>query len=109
MDHILIAEEFERLKNLNRESTDQGQRHALEIVVLDEFVKVDREEFERDDQVITEHAVVLYLNDVVLVVGVLPLQVLKDAQLYSCLVLVTLFVLNYFDCNNFIGFVVKTL
>ena len=78
----------------------------MEVVVLDELVEVDREELEGDDQVVAEHAVVLDLDYVVLVVGVLLLQVLQDAQLNTRLVLVTLFVLDDFYRDDFIGFVV---
>ena len=81
----------------------------MEVVVLDELVEVDREELEGDDQVIAEHAVVLDLDYVVLVVGVLLLQVLQDAQLNARLVLVTLFVLDDFYRDDFVGFVVQAL
>ena len=106
MDHVLVAEELEGLEDLNRESSYQRQGDALEVVVLDELVEVDREELEGDDQVVAEHAVVLDLDYVVLVVGVLLLQVLQDAQLNARLMLITLFVLYDFYCDDFVGFVV---
>ena len=46
---------------------------------------------------VAEYAVVLDLDDVVLILGVLPLEVLKDTQLDTCLVLVSLLVFDYFD------------
>lgn len=81
----------------------------MEVVVLDELVQVDREEFKRDYQVVSEHAMVLNLNYVVLVFGVLLLQVLKDAQLNTSLVLVSLLVLYYLDCDNLPSLVIQAL
>ena len=49
---------------------------------------------------------VLDLDYVVLVVGVLLLQVLQDAQLNARLVLITLFVLYDFYRDDFVSFVV---
>ena len=91
---------------MNCESSDQRQRHALELVILDELVQIDREQFEGDDQVVAEHTMILDLNYVVLVVWVLFLQVLENVQFNACLVLVTLFVLNDFHGDNFVCFVV---
>ena len=79
MDHVLVTEELEGLEDLDSKTSYQRQGDTLEVVVLDELVEVDREEFEGDDQMIAEHAVVLDLDYVVLVVGVLLLQVLQDA------------------------------
>ena len=78
----------------------------MEVVVLDELVEVDREELEGDYQVVAEHAVVLDLDYVILIVGVLLLKVLQDAQLNARLVLITLFVLDDFYRDDFVGFVV---
>ena len=45
----------------------------MEVVVLNEFVEVDREKFEGDDQMRSEGAVVEDLDDVVRVLRVLVL------------------------------------
>ena len=46
------------------------------MIVLDELVEVDGEQLKGDDQMVSEHTVVLDLNNVVLIVRVLLLQVL---------------------------------
>lgn len=46
MDDVFISQELERLEDLDGEPADQRQRHPLEVVVLDELVQVDGEEFE---------------------------------------------------------------
>ena len=76
VDDVLVSEELERLQDLNGEAAYQRKGDALEVVVLDELVKIDREELERDYQVVAEYAVILDLDDVVLILGVLPLEVL---------------------------------
>jgi len=109
VDDVFLAQELERLKNLNGKAAYERERNALEVVILYELVQVDREELERDDQVVSEHAVVFYLNNVVLVFRVLALQVLQNAQFYTCLVLVPLLVFYNFDRHNFASFMVETL
>lgn len=49
VDDVLVSEELERLQDLNGEAAYQRQGDALEVVVLDELVKIDREELERDN------------------------------------------------------------
>lgn len=100
MDNVLILEELERLKDLDGKAADQRQRNSLEVVVLYELVKVNREELERYDQVVSKEAVVLNLYDIVLVLWVLLLQMLQNSKLYSCLMLVSLFVLDDLDSND---------
>ena len=100
MDNIFVAEELEGLENLNCKSSDQGQRHALEVVILNELIQIDREELKRDDQMVTEHAVVLDLDNVILIIWIVLLQVLQDAKFNTCLMLISLFVLNDLDGDN---------
>ena len=49
VDDVFVSEELERLQDLNGEAAYQRQGDALEVVVLDELVKIDREELERDN------------------------------------------------------------
>ena len=100
MDNIFVAEELEGLENLYCKSSDQGQRHALEVVILNELIQIDREELKRDDQMVTEHAVVLDLDNVILIIWIVLLQVLQDAKFNTCLMLISLFVLNDLDGDN---------
>ena len=81
----------------------------MEVVVFDELVEVDREELERDDKVVPENAVILYLNDVILIFLVLFLEVLEDAKLDTCLMLVSLLIFDNLHGNDFSCFVVQAL
>lgn len=58
---------------------------------------------------LAEEEVVLYSDDIVLVVGVVKVQVLQDPEFDACLILELLFVSYYFDCNFFFCFVVQAL
>ena len=75
MDDVLFAQVLQGLKDLDCESADQAQGYAHEVVSFDEFVQVYTEKFEGEEEVRTEHAVIFYSNDVVLVVGVILTQV----------------------------------
>ena len=109
MDDVFFPEELECLQDLDCEASYQREGHALEVVVLDELVEVDGEEFEGDDQVRAEGAVVQDLDDVVRVVGVLVLQVLQDFEFHSSLVLVPLLVLDDLHRHHLLCLVVQAL
>ena len=79
----------------------------MEVIVLDEFVEVDRKELEGDDQVGSENAMVKDLDDVICVFWILLLEVLQYLELYPCLVLVSLLILDDLDSNHLFGLVVE--
>ena len=58
---------------------------------------------------VSEQAMVFDLNDVVLIFWILFLQVLKDTQLHTRLMLVPFFVFNYLESHNFLSLMVKAL
>ena len=79
----------------------------MEVIVLDEFVEVDRKELEGDDQVGSENAMVKDLDDVICVFWILLLEVLQYLELFPCLVLVSLLILDDLDSNHLFGLVVE--
>lgn len=109
MDNVLLFQKFQRLKDLDGEAADQRERHAHEVVSFDELVQVDAEQFEAQQQVRAECAVVLDADDVVLVLRVLFLQVQHDVQFYLSLMLEFLLVSDDFDCDGLARLVVQTL
>jgi len=58
---------------------------------------------------VPENAMIFDLDDVILILRVLLLEVLEDAKLDTCLVLVSLLVFDDFDGNNLACFVVQAL
>ena len=60
---------------------DQLETESLKLVLLDQFVQVDGQQFEGDAHVIAEDKTVVQVNNVHLVVLVLLLEVLEDLDL----------------------------
>jgi hypothetical protein len=60
MDDVLLSQVLKRLEYLYSEPSDQAERNALEVVVLDKLIQVNGKELERDNKVLPEHHVVLY-------------------------------------------------
>ena len=58
---------------------------------------------------VTEHAVILDLNDVVLIVWVLFLEMLQDAEFNAGLMLIALFVFDNLESDNLASLVIKAL
>lgn len=81
----------------------------MEVVVLDELIEVDGEEFERDDEVLAEYEVVLDHDDVVSIIRVILLEVLEDLQFHSSLVLELFLVPDELHSDQLVGLVVQTL
>lgn len=68
MDDVVVLLELESLQNLYGKPPDEVLRHALEVVVLDEFVEIYAEAFEGNHQVLAEQNEVLDSDNIVLVV-----------------------------------------
>jgi hypothetical protein len=49
VDDLLLFQIFQGLKDLDGEPPDQREGDPHKVVILDELIQVDREEFERDD------------------------------------------------------------
>jgi hypothetical protein len=74
MHNVVLAHVVKRNQDLNREPLNQRQRKALEVVHLDEIVEVYGEQFESDDEMLSEYELVQFLNNVLFVVGVFFVQ-----------------------------------
>ena len=75
MNYVLVSQVLQGLKNLNSKSPYQTESHALEVVVLDEIVKIDGEQLERYHQMLPKNHVVLDSNDIEGVIRVVLPQV----------------------------------
>lgn len=109
MDQVETLLESKRLENLDGKPSDKILSDASEVVLFDELVEIETEEFEGDDEVLSEYQVVEHPDDVVLVLLVVVVQVLQDLQLHACLVLEFLLVPDDFNGHHFVGLVVKAL
>ena len=71
MDDPVVSHDLERGQELDREPADQGRREPDEAVGFDHFVKVDAKEFGHDTEMAAEIEVLIYLDQIVLILGVL--------------------------------------
>ena len=106
MDDVVFSHVVQRYQNLDSKPLYQRQRKALERVHFDKLVKVDREQFKRDDQVLSEHKLVKQLNDVLLVFRVILVQSFDQFDLNQTLLVKSLFVLEDLQGNKLLVFVV---
>mmetsp|Transcript_31626 Transcript_31626/g.70926 ORF Transcript_31626/g.70926 Transcript_31626/m.70926 type:complete len:365 (+) Transcript_31626:913-2007(+) len=99
MDDALLAEEPQGGQELDRETTDEPKRYALEVIVLDEVVEVDRQQLECNAEVIPEIEVITHMHDVAGVFAVLLTQMLEDFYFNKGLVMEPLLVTNHLQCD----------
>lgn len=94
---------------MNGESSNEAQRDSLKVAVLDEFVEVETEQFKCDAEMVSEHNVVFYSHNVVLIIRVIHLQVLQDLHFYLSLVLEFLLVSDDLESDELFVFMIKHL
>lgn len=92
MHDVILAKEVERDEDLNRESLDQAETEAREVVHLYEIVEVDRQELKDDHQVLSKHKLLQLLYNVLLVFWVSLVQRLNQLGLDQALFVESLFV-----------------
>ena len=109
MDNVFITHEFQSLQNLDGESSNQTEWNTLEVISFDELIQIDWKQLESNQQVTPEVAVILYANDVVLVVRVFCLQVLHYVQLHGGLVRIFLLVSDDLDGDGLLRLVIVAL
>mmetsp|Transcript_24009 Transcript_24009/g.42929 ORF Transcript_24009/g.42929 Transcript_24009/m.42929 type:complete len:303 (-) Transcript_24009:952-1860(-) len=100
VDDVLLPKETQRRQELNGETADEPQRDSLEVVVLDEFVKVDAEQFEGDTKVIPKVEVIHHVHDVGGALEVLLPDVLQDLHFHKRLMVESLLVANYLQSHT---------
>ena len=71
MNDTMMTKKRQRPENLNGEATDEGGREPGEAVRLDQFVKVDAEEFSHDTEMTSEGERVDHADDEVFLIRIL--------------------------------------
>ena len=72
--NTMVSHQRERLQHLVRKPPDETGREPMEVVRLDQLVEVDAQELRRNAQMATEVEMLRHLEDVVLLVRILPLS-----------------------------------
>ena len=70
MDHAQILMKLESLEYLNCKASDQVQISTLKMVRFNEFVKVHRQQFKRNNQMSPEDIIIKDAHYVVLIMGI---------------------------------------
>ena len=107
MDQVVVLLVLQRLQNLDGEATDQVLGHALEIVVLDKFVHIDREKLKRDDQMLSKYHIVFDSDHIVLIMWVMLVKIFYNLELHTGLVLELFLISNNFDSYILLGGMVE--
>ena len=104
MDDLLLLHVFQRLQDLDCESSDEIHR---EFMGLAEIIEVDGQELKHNADVLSEDEPILHPYYIVQVLRVIVLEVLEDLDLHSSLVLELLLVLHDFQCYELLVLVIE--
>ena len=92
---------------MDGEPLDQAEGEALEVVHLDEVVKVDAQQLERDAEMLAEGERIEALDDVLLVLRIVLVQCLDEPGLNKTLLKESLLILEDFQGDELFLFVVE--
>ena len=109
MDDSISVEGFQAQENGMGKLSHQRQAKALELVLLDELVQVDAEQFKREADVVSEGEVVQEVDYVVRVFSILFFQVFQDSNLLIGLSVKSPLVANNLQCHMLLCFVIVSL
>jgi hypothetical protein len=82
---------------------------SLKVILLDELVQIDAEQFKDNYKVFSKDEVVQNSDDVVLVLFVIQVEQLEYLQLHARLVLELLLITHKFEGNQLVSLMVETL
>ena len=82
---------------------------SLKVILLDELVQIDAQQFEDNDKVFSKDEVVQNSDDVILVLFVIQVEQLEYLQLHASLVLELLLITHKFERNQLVSLMVETL
>ena len=82
---------------------------SLKVILLDELVQIDAQQFKDNDKVFSKDEVVQNSDDVILVLFVIQVEQLEYLQLHARLVLELLLITHKFEGNQLVSLMVETL
>ena len=109
VNDAIPMEHFETLEYSVRKLPHELKRKTLKFVLLDQFVEIDREQFECDARVISKGEMIEHVNDVVSSVVILLLQMLQYAYLLLRLTREALLVSNHLERDVLLPLVIVDL
>jgi len=106
VDDVLASQKPQTLDERISKSPDEVEAETLVVVLLDQLVQVQTEQFEADAQMTAEIEVVEHVNDVVDTVFITASEVIQNANLHQRLVMEPLLIPYDFDGYLLTRFVV---
>lgn len=70
MNQVCLVQKTQRIKKLLREDTDERSAQAAELILLDQFIKVDTEKLEGETQMLTMDEGIFQTEEVMVIVFV---------------------------------------
>ena len=95
MHYVIVSLKFQSLQNLNRKPSYQRKANALEIVILDKLIQVNRQKLKRYQQMLSEDFKIDHLYYVILVFTIFVIKELQNTKLNTRLILESFFVSYY--------------
>ena len=109
VDYVVVGQETQAFKCLDRESSDQSLRKSFEAVGLEQVVEVEAEQLEDYAQVASEPEVTRHLNEAPWGAFVVFFEVTQDLELDLRLLFEPFVTFEDLNCHFFFGFVVEAL
>ena len=69
---------------------------SIKVINLKEFEQIHAQQFEWDAEMLSKDNIVFHVDDIHNIVRIVFLEKVKNFKLYSCLIGIFLFILNYF-------------
>jgi hypothetical protein len=95
MHYVIVSLKFQSLQNLNRKPSYQRKANALEVVILDKLIQVNRQKLKRYQQMLSEDFKIDHPYYVILVFTIFVIKELQNTKLNTRLILESFFVSYY--------------
>jgi|694.fasta_scaffold62407_2 hypothetical protein len=95
MHYVIVSLKFQSLQNLNRKPSYQRKANALEVVILDKLIQVNRQKLKRYQQMLSEDFKINHPYYVILVFTIFVIKELQNTKLNTRLILESFFVSYY--------------
>lgn len=95
MHYVIVSLKFQSLQNLNRKPSYQRKANALEVVILDKLIQVNRQKLKRYQQMLSKDFKIDHPYYVILVFTIFVIKELQNTKLNTRLILESFFVSYY--------------
>lgn len=109
MDDAMFSLILQGLQNLDRESSDKSDWNSSKFVILDKFIEVNAEQFERYHQMLSKYRIIFDSNNVVDILWIMLSKIVQYVKFNTSLMMKSFLVSDDFDSHKFIRLIVEAL